>query len=122
MKKTIIIFVLVILVIVLIYFASNIPYFIKVAHQEGNPWVTFRAIISLNHNHRYSQLSQNPEKYIMRSSDFNAALQSLCYDKDWISFEQLGAGIIFQDKNGKHILGVFWPYTRFFKVLEIKIL
>jgi regulatory protein YycH of two-component signal transduction system YycFG len=106
-KKTVIIFVLVILAIVLTYFASNIPYFIKVAHQEGNPWVTFRAIISLNHNHRYARLSQNPEKYIMRSSDFNAALQSLCYDKDWISFEQLGAGIIFQDKNGKHILGIF---------------
>jgi hypothetical protein len=120
MKKTILILLVIILVIVLIYFASNISNFIKVAHQEGNLWVTFMAIISLNHNHRYSLLSQNPEKFIMRSSDFEGAVQSICYDKDWISFEQSGAGIIFQDKNGKHILGVFWPYTRFFKVLEIK--
>jgi hypothetical protein len=118
MKKSMLIWVMIIIIIGLILLIN-----INAIFQEGNPLPVFKGILQLNDSKTFVKIKDNPVTYITKTNNVDD-LVSYIEESDNVRYkEQMGSGHIFEDGNKIVILDSrqysrhwqVWTYNRKYK-------
>ncbi len=118
MKKSMLIWVMIIIIIGLMLLIN-----INAIFQEGNPLLVFKGILQLNDSKTYVKIKDNPVTYITKTNNVDD-LFSYIEESDNVRYkEQMGSGHIFEDGNKIVILDSrqysrhwqVWTYNRKYK-------
>jgi len=89
-----------------------------VIFQEGNPLPVITGILRITLiEGQIAQISDEPEKYIVKKKDGYEPFIRLMKKNGWTYIEQMGAGLVFEKDGEKHI-SVSRMLTRFYIVIR----
>lgn len=111
-RKPIIMLVSVILILGLIKISP-------VIFQEGNPVPILKGIVKLStSDDKIIQISENPQRYLTKTSTGDTGLIDLMNKEGWEFVEQMGAGYIFS-KAGDRLVIVSVQYTGKYRIWNL---
>ena len=112
-KIILLIFFLIILVIGILVFYSNVIF------QEDNPWPQIKGIVQLNFGDKdVVKLSIGTNKYITKS-DNPEIIKSFMKNKGYNFTEQMGSGYFFKSSDGKSAVATHRYYSRYYSLWSI---
>lgn len=90
----------------------------QVIFQEGNPIPVVVGIFKLSvKGQTLAQISEEPEKYLIKNKDGYGAYIEYMEAKGWKYVEQMGAGLVFEKDKERHI-SVSRMLTRYYIVIR----